>query len=75
MDNNIILDTHNLKDKLKKADQTGLIAWEIGQIADRVKKARSFVNIPGKDYVIFKDYTEAELGKSESSIDNYIKIW
>lgn len=72
---NIIVDTKNLREKLVKADDTGLIAWEIGQIANRIKSNSSYKDLKDKKYTNFGSYTKGELGKSEQTIAVYIKIY
>lgn len=70
----IQVDTIELKELLKKADDTGAIAWRIGAVAERVKETRNYVDMPNKKYKRFEHYTQNELGKEEATIDIYIKI-
>ena len=71
----IIIDTNNLKEKLQKAEQTGLIAWEIGKIAKNIKENESYTSMKGKEYSVFGEYTTKELQKEEATINMYIKIY
>lgn len=71
---NIQVDTIQLKELLKKADDTGVIAWRIGEVAERVKEEKSYSTVKNKKYKYFEEYTQNELGKEEATIDIYIKI-
>ena len=75
MDNSIIADTLQLKDLLSKAEETGIIAWQIGRIAYNVKESKSFKQIRDTNYKYFKDYTKDELDKTEQTINAYIEIY
>lgn len=70
----ITQDTTILKELLKKADDTGIIAWKIGELSERVKTERSYLSIPNVKYKRFEHYTQSELNKEEATIDIYIKI-
>ena len=41
---NILIDTKRLNELLQKAEDTGLIAWEIGQKAKGIKEVKSYEN-------------------------------
>ena len=72
---NIQDDTKQMKEWLSKADETGKIAWLIGQTAFSIKKNRSFKDFEDRQYWTFEDYTEYEFNKSEATIDVYIRIF
>lgn len=70
--NNIKADTMQLKELLSKAEETGLIAWRVGEAAYRIKENKSFKDL---GYLTFDDYSTKELGKGEVTINIYIKIY
>lgn len=72
---NILIDTKRLNELLQKAEDTGLIAWEIGQKAKGIKEVKSYENLSSKKYKKFEDYCSKELNKSEATIVGYIKIF
>ena len=70
--NNIKIDTIQLKELLNKVDETGQNAWRIGETASRIKENKSFLELNFKN---FDEYTNSEIGKSEVTINIYIKIF
>ena len=72
---NIRIDTKDLKEKLEKTEQTGIVAWQIGSIAHRVKENQTFRKVGNKEYLTFNDYTLGELSKGEDTIITYINIY
>ena len=45
---NILSDTVQLKELLAKAEETGKIAWRIGETAVRIRDEKTFINFPNK---------------------------
>ena len=72
---NIQDDTEQLKEWLLKADETGKIAWLIGQTAFNIKTNKRYRDFNDKHYIYFQQYTETEFNKSEATIDVYIRIF
>lgn len=70
--NNIKADTIQLKELLSKAEETGIVAWRVGEAAHRIRENKSFKELNHKT---FNDYSLKELGKSEATIAIYIKIY
>ena len=73
--NNIKADTLQLKELLSKAEETGVIAWRVGETAHRIKESNSFTSLENGKYKKFEDYTLNQLGKTEHTINIYIKIY
>ncbi|TAE00788.1 MAG: hypothetical protein EAZ97_05045 [Bacteroidetes bacterium] len=65
-------DTANLKNLLDRADETGSIAWRIGEIASRIWKGKTYEQLKIKT---FGEYTKEKFRKTEDTVDVYIDIY
>ncbi len=72
---NILSDTDQLKKLLSKAEDTGKIAWQIGQTASQIYENGTFKDFPKKNYTDFGEFTNGEFNKTEQTISIYIKIF